>query len=74
MIEKWIDFGDKTTNLLKYAVFEINDLRCVEGGFRRNWVRCIPQRKMNVWGIVMFTANFANARGFPCGDGITAHL
>ena len=42
--EKWYDFDGETTNLLKYAVFEINDLRCEGGIFRRNWVRCVPQR------------------------------
>jgi len=33
--KKWFVFDDKTTNLLKYAVFEINDLRCEGGIFRR---------------------------------------
>jgi len=35
-MEKWFIFGNKTTNLLKYAVFEINDWRCEEEIFRRN--------------------------------------
>lgn len=39
LTEKWYDFDDETTNLLKYAVFEINDWRCADGIFRRNWVR-----------------------------------
>ena len=38
-MEKWFVFDGATTNLLKNAVFEINDLRCGEGNFRRNWVR-----------------------------------
>ena len=43
-MEKWFVFDGETTNLLKNAVFEINDLRCGEGNFRRNWVCCVPQR------------------------------
>lgn len=37
LIEKWYDFDNKTTNLLKYAVFEINDLRCGGGDFSENF-------------------------------------
>ena len=34
-IEKWSDFDGETTNLLKCAVFGINDWRCEGGIFRR---------------------------------------
>ena len=37
LIEKWYDFDNKTTNLLKYAVFEINDLRWGGGDFSENF-------------------------------------
>lgn len=37
LIEKWYNFDDKTTNLLKYAVFEINDWRCGGGDFSEKY-------------------------------------
>ena len=37
LIEKWCNFDDKTTNLLKYAVFEINDWKVREREFSEDF-------------------------------------